>query len=686
MLLEPIEMMLSGRVVEKQDIGDVTVYSASIKPYGDSYAFSYDCQVEQIQVRLGEYVEAGQVLAVMESSAFEEEKEQISRELEWQKKEDVFLTDIAMTDVEMARLHVDMMEANAGSSVDAKQAVEESRKELEAQEEQVLYDSQLRKVDIEEKQKLINNSGDKWNNRYLVAEKSGYVTYVKEFSSDNPTGQVSAEEIVVMLSDKKEAYVAADVVSAKAQEADQIYIEVEGKRYDLTYSPYSDQEKRIANNAKISLESRFVFEEGIEQENLIGKITSLYMVSNQKKQVLSVAPDSLFNENGEYFVYVLVDGKKEKRTVVPGVYTENAIEITEGLEEGERVYYPTSDLPGKKYSLVTLEESLFTVEKNYSQTNIKRPSAMSVLVKPEIAVLKEIKVKNGDEVKQGDVLAVLSVEEGIGQTTGYQLELEELKTSYEYQRMLDNNEMKKKETRRQTMRENQKEGTLEYKVLSLEIAKLQYQMQLADEEYRYQSECIRQNMNREDELTGTIEVTAPQDGIVSDMTSVAVGYSLTKDTLLCKIADASFQCAVIYEEKDVIPSECEVTIDLYNTDKSYHGKVLCAYKDAVRTVYNDKRILTEEVEQMKNIVYVSLEEDVSYEEIFPFEIRCALMQEENAIVIPSRAMYTENNRRYVWIMKDDQMEKRYVTLGYNNGNETWIIQGLSVGEQIVVEE
>ena len=59
-------------------------------------------------------------------------------------------------------------------------------------------------------------------------------------------------------------------------------------------------------------------------------------------------------------------------------------------------------------------------------------------------------------------------------------------------------------------------------------------------------------------------------------------------------------------------------------------------------------------------------------------------------MIDSGCVYTQGDsktgKRYVWVSENGSLSKRYVTVGYLDSDVAWIVQGLSEGEQIVLEK
>lgn len=62
-----------------------------------------------------------------------------------------------------------------------------------------------------------------------------------------------------------------------------------------------------------------------------------------------------------------------------------------------------------------------------------------------------------------------------------------------------------------------------------------------------------------------------------------------------------------------------------------------------------------------------------------------LRDARRAIVIPEEALVPEQNRQYVFVVKDGMAEKREVRIGSRRPGNVEIVEGLAVGERIVVE-
>ena len=55
-----------------------------------------------------------------------------------------------------------------------------------------------------------------------------------------------------------------------------------------------------------------------------------------------------------------------------------------------------------------------------------------------------------------------------------------------------------------------------------------------------------------------------------------------------------------------------------------------------------------------------------------------------AIAVPQTAVRDDGGQKMVFLVKDDRVERRAVTVGANRGSETEILAGLAAGDTVVV--
>jgi membrane fusion protein (multidrug efflux system) len=57
----------------------------------------------------------------------------------------------------------------------------------------------------------------------------------------------------------------------------------------------------------------------------------------------------------------------------------------------------------------------------------------------------------------------------------------------------------------------------------------------------------------------------------------------------------------------------------------------------------------------------------------------------NALLVPEESLVPEQGNVFVYVVRDDRVEKREVHIGQRRVGEVQIVAGLTVGEQVVTE-
>lgn len=680
-LLEPVEITLIGKKAVRGDIQDIEGFKGSIKAESVSYAFSQSCHVEDMTVHVGEYVNQGDLIARVDTGEYEKEAADLRAELDYLIKMNEIETQLS--DIPVQNTQIDLIQMGPGAG----EWYEETEKTLESLVEERDFEKNERSFEIENKRAELKALEEGNGSRDIYAKESGYLTYVKDFSVDNPTGFINANEIVAITAKEDSYYIASTMPLVTAREADFVYAEIQGKRYDLTYEPYDESEMKRAAKADITPESRFSCKEDLSAFK--GCEVTVYAVKNYREDVISISPDAFFSENNTDFVYLIQDGKKIKHEVVGGVHTKNEVEIISGLSEGDIVYSQSGDIPGSSYSLVTVERKKLDITKRYDTAKLTYPLVSQVVNDAEGATVKEICVKNGQEVKKGDTIVVLEAGLGNGVVLEDRTNLQSLKRNYDYEMAQYQTKLDEKQKRANQMTENKTTATVEYKKLSLEIREIQLNMEKETVSYQYETERLNRSYAKKIKENGEIRITAARDGIVRELASLSEGYAIAADTLICKITDPSFPCIKLFTDGVTVPIGSSVTIVKNGNSEELRGTVAGCFSDCRRSIYSDGMYLNEKSAQSNDATYIVLEDESAYEGLSSFGVKINVWNVEDAIVVDSRCVYLQGDKktgkRFVWVNENGNFSKRYVTVGYLDSDVAWIVQGLDEGEQILCE-
>jgi len=205
------------------------------------------------------------------------------------------------------------------------------------------------------------------------------------------------------------------------------------------------------------------------------------------------------------------------------------------------------------------------------------------------------------------------------------------------------------------------------------------------EQYKYQTERSLSKQREElEEFKANTEIKylkAPFDGIIYWFDNrLKKGSILERGNGFIYMADIN--SAVLQAESagaNNLWYNLEVTINPIinkqeNTSKSIKGKVV-----AIDSVLNG--------EAKTGMVYIK-PESISEEMASPGQranITAIAINVKNVLLIPSKAVKADKGLKYVNILDTNgEIRKQYIS-GRDNGNETWVYNGLSEGQEIVIE-
>ena len=340
-LEEPAASNASYQQVTYGNIGTTNVLLGTAVPKEYGQAYEANVTVTKILVEPGDTVEKGDVLAyadVDEASASRKAKQQeLSHE---------------NTVYELNQKINQLQQENETENITSQIAVlqENSR-----------YDTKLHEYRVQKLNEEIAALDDLIADGTLKANHSGEVVYTKSLTVSRNAG---TGENVVVVADTEDLEIKLKDVTVqnyKYKDVPEKYMLQSGERVPVTEREYSTDELVLAkinnNYPNVLIEKP----EGVELK--AGELYPIYFEEKRAEHVLLVGNNSLYQEDGENYVYVGTgDDTREKRKVTTGVSDDHNTQIVEGLEEGEAVYYETMERMPSDYTEYMVERSDFQVE------------------------------------------------------------------------------------------------------------------------------------------------------------------------------------------------------------------------------------------------------------------------------------------------------------------------------------
>jgi multidrug efflux pump subunit AcrA (membrane-fusion protein) len=229
-------------------------------------------------------------------------------------------------------------------------------------------------------------------------------------------------------------------------------------------------------------------------------------------------------------------------------------------------------------------------------------------------------------------------------------------------------------------------SSIETQILRLNIQK----MQLSYEQYVYQTQKSldkqREELEKQKADKELKYVLAPFDGFVYNIdTQMKKGTILNSGAVLASIMDIN-SIVLQADSAGVANMWYNLDVEIYpifnrreDTENGFKGKVV-----AIDSLLNG--------EAKTGKIYIR--SDSLTEKMGVYGINANILADgvrvKNVLLIPSEAVKTEDIRavktlKYVYIIDANGEERKQYISGRDNGVETWVYNGLSEGQEIVIE-
>ena len=267
-------------------------------------------------------------------------------------------------------------------------------------------------------------------------------------------------------------------------------------------------------------------------------------------------------------------------------------------------------------------------------------------------------VKKGDKVKKGQALASLDLRE-------YQKTLElklrdYSKTRWDFEQLRDDYDIGwRKLDEAGTLTDAQKR-ILEKSQFDLDKAVL--------------------NVELQDIALKNATLVSPIDGEVTDIGNLIAGENTNAMTNPANITIVDFGSLIFQarvEEVDLAHikpgQKVIVTLDAY-PDEKFEGEVLRVNRVAQKNVVGGTIIPVDIKLGTNEKFIVGLNGDV----------QILIEEKPDSLIVPRGAVHRENDKHFVWVVKNGKPEKQIVTIGLQSAKITEITQGLQKGDKIVI--
>lgn len=724
-LEEPVALNEAYRPVEYAAIGSVQVLMATAVPRDYCNYYSANVNISQIYVEPGDTVNAGDVLAVCDVDEVKKQLQECKDALAHENETYEISAQISETQIRLWESQAagqdnnepdqsdgtadDTHEADADTNIDEYAAVtgefsteqteknestdEDYNTQIATEQENQRYDKQLHEYRVQKINEQMALYQQIVDDGTLKAAHSGLVTYTKKLTDGR---SAAAYENIVIVSDTDDLVLdikGTAINEYKYSDYDKKYVIVDGEKYDVTESQYTSE---VLVLSKINNRYPDVCVESREKLFLTaGQMYPVYFEKTKADQALVVGKDSIYKDGDTRYVYVKNDeGGREKRIITTGESDENYTQVTEGLKEGELVYYNSTDQVPTKYSKYTVTRSDFDIA-NYGVSYSRSDAGTITETCDYEGQIVSVNVKQDDTVEKGMLLYVVDTGEGKAAITEAKNAIDSENESYA-QKIADYDKQ---------IKDLSEGGSSAEEKLNLQLLDLQKKLAGADHTYQLSRlQSAYDSISAGNDGKGNISVYAKNDGKVSKV-SVKAGDNVEKGSDILQITGNSTDVLLVQVKdsnsykvyKDNIADVGErVSLELdgatiYGNCIGFAGYGREAQKGYVNQDDKGVHITGNTDSGYGNAAfYIKLDNGIPDDLTGASAVKFSYVSFKKVVVVPTSIIHKQVNPMdkddisyYVWKIDGDSVVKQPVILSdYTSGSNTLVLYGIDEGDEI----
>lgn len=735
-LEEPVALNEAYRPVEYAAIGSVQVLMATAVPRDYCNYYSANVNISQIYVEPGDTVNAGEVLAVCDVDEAKEQLQECQAALVHENETYEISAQISDTQIRLWESQAagqdnnepdqsdgtadDTHEADADTNIDEYAAVtgefsteqteknestdEDYNTQIATEQENQRYDKQLHEYRVQKINEQMASYQQIVDDGMLKAAHSGLVTYTKKLTEGR---SAAAYENIVIVSDTDDLVLDIKdtaINEYKYSDYDKKYVIVDGEKYDVTESQYTSE---VLVLSKINNRYPDVCVESREKPSLTaGQMYPVYFEKTKADHTLVVGKDSIYKDGDTRYVYVKNDeGGREKRIITTGESDENYTQVTEGLKEGELVYYNSTDQVPTKYSKYTVTRSDFDIA-NYGVQYSRSDAGTITETCDYEGQIVSVNVKQDDTVEKGMLLYVVDTGEGKAAITEAKNAIDSENESYA-QKIADYDKQVKDLSEENNRQDEKPDTAYDEQQLKLNLQLLDLQKKLAGADHTYQLSRLQSaydSISAGNDGKGNISVYAKNDGKVSKV-SVKAGDNVEEgsdilqitgnstDVLLVQVKDSNSYKVCTDNIADVgerVSLELDGTT-IYGSCIGFAGYGREAQKGYINQDDKGVHITGNTDSGYGNAAfYIKLDNGIPDDLTRASAVKFSYVSFKKVVVVPTSIIHKQVNPMdkddisyYVWKIDGDSVVKQPVILSdYTSGSNTLVLYGIDEGDEI----
>ncbi len=533
-LIDPVSSANVTETVARRTIYDYEVLDGGVFPVITEYSAATGMKAADIGYFPGQNVFAGNVLFSGDMKDYYDQQKSIQNTL------DELIISYAesrrVNEIKLRELGywIDARDDNLENNPYMQVVVQKALFEKEMLEYTINDNDLIYNLDVQHYNYLLTSLAEKQADRLVTSHMNGTMVAVANVS---PGALVSEGTNVAAVTDGHSLNILAEYRSTREIEnAVEYYAIIDGKRYELTYVPYSATELSAlkASGTEVYSVFRFADPEGTVK---VGQKVNIVVIKDKKENLLSVSNSAIHRDDGGFYVS-LASGDKAYITkgMTDGVFTE----ILSGVNEGDVLLLDSYNEAPE--NVATLTRGDFYIK--YEGTGyLYYPDISNITnnVKYGTVTLTLKNVTKGQRVKRGDVIAYVSVEPN-------SVLLEELTLK-----------LTRLGEKRDKAQKDYDDPLTEY--LDKDV---QEKMKNAISSYDRQIQSVSDQIIEIQEAYNVTAFYAPCDGVVGYITELSDGAVLKTNELIATVASDSSEYLYATNESKILLYGMELTGEYTN--------------------------------------------------------------------------------------------------------------------------
>lgn len=679
-LIEPAGSALSYVVAQKRDIYTVTTHSGMICPDTTEYKYDSDTKFGNYAALPGNEVAAGDTLFYGSLDNIDDKIEEIEEENAAKLQDQVDFVSDYFVDIDKAKkeeykaagayqnmcaFEPDDKESDAyamwaKSVLPIETAAKNAKMAREKKEQNYIETTELFDLDYAYNEQRIARLNEKKANNSVTSDTDGIVVASNYFNSGD---EIPEGYSIIAVGNPSDKEIVCDFVSKSViTKSIDYYALINGQRYEVTYENMEPEEYKRLSKINDAVYSTFKIED--ENDTLpLGTFATIVVVEKMTKDVLCVPKGAVLKDDSGSFVYVYQNGESIYTPVTTGVFDSGFMEITYGLNEGDKIVYDVDYNVGTKSATIAKGK----VDYSFSTGGFLFYPFSEWVVNPAkngTCYIKEICVTDYEQITKGQVLARVEVA-----STNVEAQRIERKIQRQQERLVD--------------LYSKKQNTYnEDELMMIDRAIRDRNQSIAD---------LNKQLKKASMYSGVIELKAPYDGIVTEVSNLKEGSIVKYKEGIVQIASDDSSYIIVEDKEGLLSYGNEMTVTYKNSNGN---SVTMTGMVANLSPY----AVSKDLQTGYSVIMISAEDKAAMAEAGSdlsngywsrnrYDVSGAIRSMDNVLLVPKSAVYKTGNDTYV-ITKDENGQAnlvKFVAGGSDNANY-WVAYGdIKEGMEICLE-